>query len=1571
VQHITGLPDATVLEWEAVAESAIETAMQVVMDAIADRIAKIRVASGVLALVAAGEDDIPATPPVPPNDGLPPGQPYVSADDLAAITPLWQEQVVSNLLPVVAQVWQSAAGALHAGLIDATGVTTIAPVGSLAAETYLAQAKNTFDEVGDGLWANARQALLDGFERGESIPQLAERLRGAAVVPYAPWTVANATLVARTQVIEASNAGSFAMAQASGLGMRKEWIDTGPPRTRETHLEAGAKYQAKPIPLNEPFIVGGFSAMFPAQAGLPPEERYNCRCTVGYVMTEAQVKRAPAELAPSEIETLPGTSDAPALVEDAGPSALDALAAQQSARVEQVIGDVRARADQVRREVGQAFDERFGLRSEGVEGAADALVPSPPYPVGLRIGLRRAKTPEEVTRAFQVEAKRITGRDVLADFDDQELGIAKAHAEGALRVLREFPDGDVIYVSQYHPESIYASTHVGTGVVGFNADLSLDATLYRAKLENDRLRRYHLRAMADPAGISAHETMHRIHFTHDPYWMRERTSRLLDDLSEAAGLPLPEYIEREIGGYALNSMDELIAEASADAIMSGPAASELSQGVLRLMREAYARGRHELPQDELLNLLMNSESLDLNRLTIAQLRQLARERGIAVAARAKKSDLVSALREGPPDPPIPGAALPAQVAPGVVARSTASFERIRGAEARAVARQAEIDRAVPFGEFAARVDELVANGASRRALLHTVGTGPARGLSEFDVARLRDLVDEPAALRAAAREIAGREGIELVGATGDVVRFDRRLHQSIGADIADGTPVQLIRPATRLHLGDEVLPVERAAVQVTDLPLTPGLARREAIASDAARAANADLEQRVGTGVVESSAVKPEQGVSAVVRRVQLEDGSFAYRKAVHPGEGSSLDTEYLANRVGQAIGAPVPAVFRANARTLFLEDIEGTLGREAGLTEEFIATDPDARLIGLMDALIGNSDRAAWSANTIVRDGKIIAIDNAPAQVITEAGRFRLDLPKDHRGVPLPGQDTRGSDHFAERFIDVGPEGRGVRPKIGAEFDRNDLRGFDDSLVDVWREGNDLTPVEVATMRQRLEALRPEFVELKKGAWLDYIEARLDAIASHSRFAEVSARPLAKLPVGELRALAKERGIPVPTGTKKADLVKLIEAGPAEPLTPAQIVAAERKALRDAARERNRVIESAQGTARLLAEVDELIAKGAEKAVIRERLDPALIAPGQIFGGADPAALESLRAALATGDTAKLRAAITKAQGRPVADAPKAKIKPIGKAGAKAKFDPATMESVGGIEIPAGADVVIVRRGSTLTLPDGTQLEAPLARAQVVTVPKPSARPNVGQPTIREFMDEAPTYEDFYAMETMAERYDIIEAGGRRLAKAIDGEYAGLRVEVTKTNALSRDFILIEGKITDPVTGKKVGDFTRSFTRNADTGEITAGHAKLVLSRDYRGSGFAEQFNQNLYDWYRRSGITKVDIHANIDVGAYAWASKGFEFSSPAAAERLLGKAQTRLTQALAKPRPPKGVTRQQLEELQEYVRSARRGDILARAFDLSQFGREPGQGGKEAVWPGKWLLLDKTMDWHGVMYL
>jgi hypothetical protein len=282
---------------------------------------------------------IAADPPtVPPSDGEPPGQPYVSPDDLASVGPLWDEAARRHLDPLVAEIWQDSSDTIHAEMVDVTQVPSLPNVSSLAGEQYLRQAANTFEEVGDELWGVARSELLAGFEAGESIEQLADRLRHSAGL-----TAKKAVLVARTQIIEASNAASIATARAADLDMQKEWMSAEDRRVRPAHAEANGQR----VDLNAKFMVGGYQADYPGDPVLSPALRYSCRCTVGYVMPDKAVKQAhrQAEL-PLELPNTSGAETAPTVppsVVEPEPTRAEKRAAARARQKEIATADGNAR----------------------------------------------------------------------------------------------------------------------------------------------------------------------------------------------------------------------------------------------------------------------------------------------------------------------------------------------------------------------------------------------------------------------------------------------------------------------------------------------------------------------------------------------------------------------------------------------------------------------------------------------------------------------------------------------------------------------------------------------------------------------------------------------------------------------------------------------------------------------------------------------------------------------------------------------------------------------------------------------------------------------------------------------------------------------------------------------------------------------------------------------------------------------------------------------------------------------------------------------------------------------------
>jgi hypothetical protein len=122
--------------------------------------------------------------------------------------------------------------------------------------------------------------LVDGFSKGLSIPGIAASLKEQH--PFLNF--ARATLIARTEVIGASNWGSLQGARRMGSpSIRKYWIPTLDGVTRDDHMQAGSDYnEDHAIPMDEPFIVGGEALEYPGDPSGSPANICNCRCTIGY-----------------------------------------------------------------------------------------------------------------------------------------------------------------------------------------------------------------------------------------------------------------------------------------------------------------------------------------------------------------------------------------------------------------------------------------------------------------------------------------------------------------------------------------------------------------------------------------------------------------------------------------------------------------------------------------------------------------------------------------------------------------------------------------------------------------------------------------------------------------------------------------------------------------------------------------------------------------------------------------------------------------------------------------------------------------------------------------------------------------------------------------------------------------------------------------------------------------------------------------------------------------------------------------------------------------------------------------
>ena len=229
--------------------------------------------------------------------------------------------------------------------------------------------------------------------------------------------------------------------------------------------------------------------------------------------------------------------------------------------------------------------------------------------------------------------------------------------------------------------------------------------------------------------------------------------------------------------------------------------------------------------------------------------------------------------------------------------------------------------------------------------------------------------------------------------------------------------------------------------------------------------------------------------------------------------------------------------------------------------------------------------------------------------------------------------------------------------------------------------------------------------------------------------------------------------------------------------------------------------------------------------------------------------------------------------------------------------------------------------------------------------------------------------------------------------------EFAGLRVQLKPDRPVRvmADHVTVRADIVHPQRGV-VGEIYRAFSRDAD-GKVYASHGKLrIEDSSLRGHGFARRFNGWLEDWYRDSGVDRIELQA-VEVGGYAWARAGYNWSPEESfgPNAVLARLRVEARQAnedagalrrwlagddsvdtqliLARhnagdPRTLASWLETQYQSAQSILEQARTHPFGSSGyptpFEVSQVGWRPGLRGPNATWVGKRALLGA--DWQGV---
>ncbi len=230
-----------------------------------------RVAAGVRRAFQAGQGALAA--------GLAEGltAPAAVAAGMAVMQPMLVGTAQAELPGVMASGWglatrvmlQAATGA-PAALEAITALRFDLEIPGLA--QYLAARPLVYaDQVGTALAEEFRGLLAELGNAGRSVPEMA----AAVAERFAAITEPRALLIARTEVVSASNQASLTAYQESGVVAAQEWLTARDGAVRPSHQAA----EGQRAPLGQPFQVGAAWLRYPGDPAGPIEEIANCRCT--------------------------------------------------------------------------------------------------------------------------------------------------------------------------------------------------------------------------------------------------------------------------------------------------------------------------------------------------------------------------------------------------------------------------------------------------------------------------------------------------------------------------------------------------------------------------------------------------------------------------------------------------------------------------------------------------------------------------------------------------------------------------------------------------------------------------------------------------------------------------------------------------------------------------------------------------------------------------------------------------------------------------------------------------------------------------------------------------------------------------------------------------------------------------------------------------------------------------------------------------------------------------------------------------------------------------------------------
>lgn len=184
----------------------------------------------------------------------------------------WEKQFRDEVKPILRNAIAEAGADALAELAVEIAFAVDAP----AVAEFLNERNQRFAEhVNETTWTQLQESLTEGLDNGESLSDLAERVKSVMGARIR----SSEEVIARTEIIGCLNGGVLQAWKQSDVVAGKEWISALDNRVRETHAEAHGQM----VGIDDEFTVGACAGQSPGDTGCA-EEDIQCRCTMAAVL---------------------------------------------------------------------------------------------------------------------------------------------------------------------------------------------------------------------------------------------------------------------------------------------------------------------------------------------------------------------------------------------------------------------------------------------------------------------------------------------------------------------------------------------------------------------------------------------------------------------------------------------------------------------------------------------------------------------------------------------------------------------------------------------------------------------------------------------------------------------------------------------------------------------------------------------------------------------------------------------------------------------------------------------------------------------------------------------------------------------------------------------------------------------------------------------------------------------------------------------------------------------------------------------------------------------------------------